>query len=516
MSSSKQIEEVLDRLYSRHVISLIIICLIALGLRLYFTRFDFPLESQDAFVYLLQAQQIGQWDLEGIPTSIGWQSFLAFFFMPFRFETNFEYMTILRLISISVSVITIPVVYALGKIFLEKRFALLAAAFFAFGPNLIENSIFGITESLFILCGVLAILFALRNTTKNLIIAAIFAGFSLDVRLNGIVLFIVIVIMCFSGKYSINNRIKKFLIFFTFFVIAAGPYFLLAYQTSGSFIGGFLGVAEGVQTGIAPSLAASYIGSSFEEKFLFGITEEFKHIFRISIPYLVLFVPFGIICSLREFDYKKKIIFLVIIITLLIAMPQYTRSIEYRNLFFILPFFSIIASIGIQYILEKNSRKNLFLVLLIGGLILLSYNFLRERNDIDLELLAEKEMFGEYVAASFKGKMVGDYYTQISHHLPQAKIWYDELGGQVRNENLLLFGSVQPSKTMIDTMKWAEERQIKYFVIDDIYEARAPEFVEVYYNEEEYPYLNKIFDSTENDYRKLRVKIFEIDYNKLE
>ena len=42
-----------------------------------------------------------------------------------------------------------------------------------------------------------------------------------------------------------------------------------------------------------------------------------------------------------------------------------------------------------------------------------------------------------------------------------------------------------------------------------------PEFLfDVYDNEEKYPYLEKVFDSEESGYKKFKVKVFEIDYDK--
>ena len=37
---------------------------------------------------------------------------------------------------------------------------------------------------------------------------------------------------------------------------------------------------------------------------------------------------------------------------------------------------------------------------------------------------------------------------------------------------------------------------------------------EIYFEEQNYPYLNKIFDSKESGYKKLEIKVFEIDYKK--
>jgi hypothetical protein len=36
----------------------------------------------------------------------------------------------------------------------------------------------------------------------------------------------------------------------------------------------------------------------------------------------------------------------------------------------------------------------------------------------------------------------------------------------------------------------------------------------LYDNEEKYPYLEKVFDSEESGYKKFKVKVFEIDYDK--
>jgi hypothetical protein len=515
ISIIEKTENKLEILYSKHIVSLVIICAIGFFLRLYFTRFDFPLESQDAFLYLVQAQQITQGKFEGLPVTSGWQFFLSLFFRPFNFENNLGYMQILRLVSISVSVVTIPIVYALGRKFLEKRYAILASAFFAFEPNLIENSIFGITEPLFIFCGVLAIFFVFYEKPKYIFVAAIFAGLALDIRINGIVLFIIITIACFIDKTPSKQKIKKFLIFLIIFTVAASPFFILNYQLFENPLGSFLLLPENISENVAPSIDASQIDNNLQNKFMTAISEEFKHIFRISVPYLALFVPFGIVVSLLNFDYKKKIIFLTIITSLIIAIPQYTLSIEYRNLFFILPMFSVIGAFGIQHLMETKPNKNLFLLMIIIGIIFLSVNMLRERNDIDLDLLKEKEMFGKYVVSSLDGKIMGDVYTQIAHNLPNARI-VTEGPGNVRNDDLVLIGFGPPSKTILDLMNYAKQHEITHMVIDDNYEARSPQFVDVYFNEEKYPYLKKVFDSDENGYKKLHVKVFKIDYSRLE
>jgi len=46
--------------------------------------------------------------------------------------------------------------------------------------------------------------------------------------------------------------------------------------------------------------------------------------------------------------------------------------------------------------------------------------------------------------------------------------------------------------------------------------SKLPLSLDIYFNEEKYPFLKKVFDSDFNDYQKYRVKIFEVNYNKLE
>lgn len=508
------IDQKIEKFFSLQILAIFCLIIISLGLRIYFTRFEFPLESQDALLYLLEAKQISTGNFYGIPTNFGWQAFLSFFgnFLPL--EANQSGMTVIRIISISVSLVTIPVVYRLGRTIMNKEFSLLAAAFFAFDPNLIENSIFGITEPIFIFCGLLTILFLLRRDTLGIILASVFAGLAFDVRLTGIVLFILVLITIFSRK-DIKIISKQVILFLLVFAISSSPYFIQTYIQYGNPFAIINEVEEEVFSNVPPSMEATKINSDLSERLFFGVTEEFKHIFRISIPYLVLFVPFGLFLMLSNLDFNKKIIIIAIIISLIIAIPQYLWSLEYRNLFFILPLFSTIAAYGLQKILNEKNNKNLFIVLLMAGMILLSYNMLRERYDVDYQLLEEKEIFGKYAANSLKGIIMGDLYNFIQHNIPDARYGIG-IGGHVRNDDIGVVGFGPPTNSPNDLIDYIKNEKITHIVIDDNFDARSPELIEIYVNENNYPFLNKVFDSEDEGYIKLRVKVFEIDHNKLE
>lgn len=506
-------EKSLEFLYSNYFLSLIIICIISLTLRIHFTNWEFPFESQDALIYLIQAQYIADGNFEILPNNIGWQSFLSIFFIILNFENNFQYMQVIRIVSIGISTATIPLVYFIARKFLDKKFAILAASFFAFDPNLIENSIFGITEPLFIFCSLLTIFFILHNKIKYLILVGVFCGLSLDIRLNGIVLLFVAIISIILLKVPQTEKTKKIVLLLVMFGISASPYFILDFQNYSSPFGEISLMPDIITQNVPPSAHPSYIELSFSEKLFSAISEEIKHVFRISIPFLALFVPFGIFSLISKIQFKEKILILVIIISLIVAIPQYFLSLEYRNLFLILPIFSVIGAIGIQILIQNKKNQNLFLLTLIIGLIFLSGNMLRERNEINMELYKEKELFGEFVATSFKGKIMGDLYTQIGHHVPDVKITNE---GLIGNNELSLIGTGPPQKSINTLIEFIKNNKVNYIIIDDQYDTRSPELVQVYFNEEKYLFLKSIFVSHDEGYKNLNVKIFEVDYTKLE
>jgi hypothetical protein len=507
------IENMIEYSYKKYFLILIIICSISISLKIFFTPFDFPLESQDALMYLHQAKQISIGNLQGIPTAYGWQSVLSFFFTVFPQETDYDYMNLLRSISIIISTGTIPAVFFFAKKFVDNRFALLAASFFAFDPNLIENSIFGISETLFLFLSILTLNFLFSNNHKLLYVAAIFAGLSLDVRLNGIILIIVTIIVIVT-KPNLSSKNQKIFLTIILISISASPFWLQNIESSGNPFGGFIGIIKNAENSPPPSMESKLSQSSINDRFIHGITEEFKHIFRISIPFLVLFVPFGLLTIFSHFNYNNKILFLIIGITLIVSMPIYLRSIEYRNLFLLLPIFSIISVIGLQVILKNNNRKNIFIVLLVAGIILLSWNMLKDRSDYDSLIYSEKDNFGKYLAVNLEGKIMGDYYVEIARNLPNAQLGI--VGKeQLQNDQLKLIGFGPPSNSINDLMDFAKKYNITHIIIDDKLDVKSPTLIEIFYDESKFPFLEKIIDSHVEGFNQINVKVFKINFDLL-
>jgi hypothetical protein len=64
-----------------------------------------------------------------------------------------------------------------------------------------------------------------------------------------------------------------------------------------------------------------------------------------------------------------------------------------------------------------------------------------------------------------------------------------------------------------ELVKNGEEFELKYIIAKEE-KNFYPFLSDLYSNEENYPYLTKVFDSDEFGFKKLKLKVFEIDYEK--
>lgn len=516
MRITKLIDDKLEVIQSKKIFSISLVILVGLVFRVYFTPWELPTSSSDSFILMIEGLSYSTGDFSNFNYRFLWPGFLSIFFEIFRFDDYFGYMTIVRIISIGVSLTTIPILYLVSKEFVKEKYAIIATVLFTIDSNLVENSIFGQTEPLFILFGLTSFYFILQKNFKCQLLAFIFAGLSLDIRINGIVLFLLLI---FALSIKIKHKeeyLKTLIIGVALFLTISTPAYILYPAIHNEEILPFLStviitILDG-QTHYSTYESSTNVSS--EEIILNGIKNEILHIFRISIPYLILFFPIGIIVSFKNIDFKKKMLFAVIIISLIIAIPQYTVSNEFRNLFFLTPFLCIFSVIGIQKLTENIEIRNLFLILFIAGLILLSANFLRERYDIDKEYFVEKDNFGKYIVNNFEGNITGNMRLEIIRNMPNLKV------DSVHYNDKLAF--YEPGITMdsiSQLIKYSKENDINYLIIDEPkFQKHFPIFNQILIDKNTYEYLEEVLDSRNLGYKKLNVKIFKINwehYNEL-
>ena len=440
---------------------------------------------------------------------MGWPVFLSLFFSIFQFDNFMDYMFLQRLVTISISVATIIPIYLLStRIFESKSYSLVCAALFVFEPHIIRNSLQGLSEPLFIFLGTTT-LFLFLSPNKKMVYASFgIAALFTIVRSQGIILFLIISIIFFVHYRKEQKVILSYLLAATVFFSILLPFMILRTQVDGS------DVLTGHVTG---AISNVIINQNTRNENLFDViikgTEVFgKRLLQSMIPYFVLFVPFGGLLIFQNRNRNNISIMLTIGISFVFSIYVFWASSDIRHIFWLYPLFAILSVFAIKKIAEHINNHNTFLILLICGTILLSWFFLYA-NDINIEHENEAVKLAYYLADNTK---------VINHYLPESG--YLAISPLATINNFpILHSSIPPTvpralevnaNSMKEFIKNGRMEGLTHLVTDG--NSNRPLFLqESFYDEKKYPYLIKVFDSREHDY-KYYVKVYKIDYDKFD
>ena len=184
-------------------------------IRIYFYPFDLPIthDGDYYFSYAIDFTILGKIPDDYTLPNNGWPMLLSFLFSIFDFNSAQEYMNLQRVLSMSISVLTIIPVYFICRKFFPPIISIIGASFFAFSPQIIQNSILGITEPLFICLIAISILFFLDKKINFVYYSFWILAIASIVRYEGIILLIPFSIMFFikfRNKQKIIPKIKKY------------------------------------------------------------------------------------------------------------------------------------------------------------------------------------------------------------------------------------------------------------------------------------------------------------------
>ena len=216
------------------IILLSTIVVAGLALRLYYFPWKIPvtLDALSFFWYAIDTNILGHLPSEN-STHNGWPILLSFFFRIFH-STNFmDYMILQRLISIGISLLTTIPVYLLCIKFVDKRYALLGAAMFALEPHIIQNSLLGISDPLYILLTSIALVLFLRPDKKSTYISFAIIALSSIIRIEGFAVFFAFSVLFFI-KYRNRKSIIKYALAAGIFFLVLLPMAFLRIQSTGS------------------------------------------------------------------------------------------------------------------------------------------------------------------------------------------------------------------------------------------------------------------------------------------
>jgi hypothetical protein len=502
-----------------------IIAIIALAMRLYYFPHDIPLvlDSLTYFWYSIDLSVTGDFPTisKDIPTggiyrlpNNGWPVFLSFFVSIYDSNNYMDYMNLQRLLSISISIITIIPLYFLCKRFFSKSLALLGTTIFAFHPLIIGNSLLGITESLFILLGTITIWLFLSKDYKVIIISFIVAALFTIIRYEGLIIFFPLSVM-FVVKYRNTKKVfLKYSILCLVFILVLLPMAYIRTETIGhdGIISNVLGASKYYVTTatVSDTSTRDASGANFIGSGLFNLVK-FSGIF--SLPYLIFLIPFGLIKIIKDRNFENYTLLTVGITMLLVALYAYSRDIQdTRYLLILTPIVSVISLFTIEKIFLRIKKQKIILIVICIIFISSSMCYL-EITKIDDDYERDAYEFAKIVYE--KTDIINGYYPEDKYLRPVIAEFSDSFP---KEKNLLpkpiklINNSLGPNNfsSINELIEQNRDEGLEYIVADD--QKQRPQFIhDLYFEEEKFSYLKKVFDSKELDYQ-YNVKLFFIDY----
>ena len=538
----------------KHIIFfLILISLISLGFKLYTVDFS-VLPEEDTFGYVLRGMAHNNGDFtEHQRKTLGWSIFISPFFNMTDSNNFLDYVNITRGLGLAISIITIVPMYGLSRKFFDAKYSLCAVGLFAFEPHLNHISGLGYTEPLYILATILSLYFLLNKNSKYSYLSFLTIGLLWWVRWNGIVMLLIASIIFFTNFKKTPKLFLKYFACLAICLIVVSPMLIERNEQYGSplffsqnenmFTGEYTTILADNMMGVEYS-AFDYIDDNsfgkFIEKFVFlGIYNLFFTLFKMSLPYLIFFLPFGILFSLRSFDQEKKYIrsnWILILISLGAFVFYFAIMPEKRLIYHVYPFLIILATISLQRLVEyglstfsfNEKHKKICMVGIMCTVIILSGFYTLRYETPDPILSNEEILFAETLESKFNGKILDSGYTLkgllYAHVTDPDGVFKNYKISQnpgsyymfeFNSENVNLMPTTLYAKSLEDFIEVSYEYELNYISINkkDVM-IFYPYLGEIYENEDKFPYLTKVFDTENEGFEKLKVKVFEIDYKK--
>ena len=507
-----------SKIFSKNtIICLGIIALAGFLIRLFYFPEGIPI-TLDGALYFWYANDLS---VSGtFPSNLdipnnGWPTFLSVFFSLFSAENFLEYMDLQRYITIIISVTTIIPVFILCRKFCGNELSLLGASLFVFQPRIIENSLLGVTEPLFILLELSCLVLFLQNDLKFKYLSFGFLALACLVRYEGILLIIPLSIL-FILQYRKKKIILKYSIAISIFLLILLPMAFVKMDTMG--YDGIVShsVAAGLKFG-QPDYVPDFT-------VYLGAISFIKSTALAVFPIFFIFLPLGFFAFFRERNFDKSVILSFLICMSLPIIYITSRDIADPRYFLpLFPIFSIISVYTVREITRKFDKTKLIPTLFIIIIITASIIYL-DYNKIDYE--HELDAYHIGLEVSKRTSVINDYYPEVKyvHHKIDAAVNLESfpiLSSEIKQKVKLVAGESVCKTTDLscfdslnEFIDYGKNEGLSHIVADE--NENRPQFLkDVFHNEEKFPYLIKVYDSSEQGY-DYHLKIFRIDYEKFE
>ncbi len=522
----------LNILFKNQFLFLLIIVATGFVIRLYFFEPEVPfaLDNLVYFTYSFDISVNGKLPSDYTPANNGWPALVGIFFSIFHFDNPIHYMQLQKIISVIFSTITVIPIFFLCRYFFGKELSLIGASFFAFEPRIIQNSLSGITEPLYIfLISMVLIMFLSQN--KKIVYAS-FGVISLAaiVRSEAVILFFVMSILFFIKYRKSWTVIPRYIPAVIIFILI-----LLPMSTYKSEIQGddriFGRINEVINVHILTpeedSSKWNQLSEQDQEKIIEGEytgigfistgSENFSKFFIWNlIPIFILFVPVGAVLIFRKINFNKLTIIACVIGLSIPAFYAYAvSSLDTRYLYVLYPMLCVVSVFAVEKYIRKIDFKNIITIGLMVVILIASISFL-EYKKIDVDHEKEAFLIAQQVVKYSTGV---NYYSPESQYIKVAEVFRDWPSIPVHTPDghfdaTTVRISANEYENLNEFISNSQNKSLSHLVIDT--DSNLPHFLrDVFENENNYSYLIKEYDSMEEG-MKYHVKIFRIDYEKFD
>jgi len=136
----------------------------------------------------------------------------------------------------------------------------------------------------------------------------------------------------------------------------------------------------------------------------------------------------------------------------------------------------------------------------------------------DSQLEDEKLEFSKFALENLKGVTLRDYVGSLDYinYILISESFHDfKINSSILNKSETYSETDSPDgKTIEEFILNGENYNLKYIISNEKPGVLHPIADKLYDDYDKYPFLKKIFDSDEQGFEKLKIKVFEIDYTK--
>jgi hypothetical protein len=349
-------------------------------------------------------------------------------------------------------------------------------------------------------------------------------------RYEGLLLIIPFSIIFFIRLKKERKTIFKYLFALSLFLLIIIPIGTLRMESSGQdgfishYFAGLTYVSDDLVEGTEEDEEWVVEGQNNIPIFLKnGIFGFIKALGLLLIPFCIFLIPASLFVIFRKkpqtkIDLKTSSIIFFIGTMSIPAFYAFGRNIDDpRFIFVFLPFLCILSIPILKSIQEKYNHKRIFSicfmgVIIIGGILVMEYQKIDYENELEVYQIMQ------YVIKNTDGVNAispeSRYFktAEIENIWPNISNLEISDSGHVSREINRIFA--EDFNTLDEFLTESKKRGISHLIVDG--KENRPNFLNlVYQNDEEYPFLEKIYDSAENDF-EYHVKIYLIDYEHYE